>query len=159
MLDHPLQKQPIELDAFGGGELRHFFVGEHTGHEAAGLMMRVRPGDLLAAHFEPLAHHVHLVFLRYLDAQAEPLEVLGRGAIGDERHHLHRLRVVADHPLHEFDVGRRVTDFRQIGGLRGADRLRFLSRRAGLKDASASRRTAAGGLTGADADGERQSQY
>jgi len=38
----------------------------------------------------------------------------------DERHHLNRLRVMADHPLHELDVGVDVIDLRHVGcGFRG----------------------------------------
>ena len=66
----------------------------------------------------------------------------------DQRDHLHGLRVVADHALHELDVGGGGLDLRQVGGLRRADGLGVLSRRAGLKDLSGGRGAAAGRLAG-----------
>ena len=48
--------------------------------------------------------------------------------------HLDRLRVVADHALHELDVGRGVLHARQIGRLVGADHASGLSGRARLHD-------------------------
>ena len=46
--------------------------------------------------------------------------------------HLHRLRVVADHALHELHVRLRVLHPGQIGGLRRADGLAGLAGRARL---------------------------
>ena len=48
--------------------------------------------------------------------------------------HLDRLRVVADHPLHELDVGAGVLHLRQVAGLGGGDDLARLARRARLHD-------------------------
>jgi hypothetical protein len=49
-------------------------------------------------------HHVDLVELRDLDPQRELPHVVAGGARLQERGHLDRLRVMADHPLHELDV-------------------------------------------------------
>ena len=48
--------------------------------------------------------------------------------------HLDRLRVVADHALHELDVGGGEADLRQIDRARGVDGLARLAGCAGLDD-------------------------
>ena len=159
VLDHSHQEEPIELDAFRVGELRHFFRRQHAGHEAAGLVMRVRSGDRGAAILQPLPHHVHLVVLRNLDPQAESLHVRIGGAIGDERHHFNRLRVVADHALHEFHVGSGGLDLRKVGRLRRVDGPGVLAGRARLQDPGAGRRAAAGGLACGRAADDSGAEY
>ena len=83
--------------------------------------MRPRIGNLLAARLQPLAHHLHLVLLRDVDPQRQLAHIVGRGARRHQRDHLHRLRVVADHALHELDVGAGVLHLREIAGLRRGD--------------------------------------
>ena len=51
-----------------------------------------------------------------------------------EPDHLNRLRVVADHALHELDVVAGVLHLGEIGGLLGGDDLARLTGRAGLND-------------------------
>ena len=74
-------------------------------------VMRVRPGNLLPARLQPLLHHLDLVGLGHLDAQAELLHVLARSARREQLGHLDRLRVVGDHSLHEADVAVGVPTF------------------------------------------------
>ena len=67
--------------------------------------MRVRARHLLAARLEPALHHLDLVRLRHVDALGEHPHVVALGPLRQQRGHLERLRVMADHPLHEPDVG------------------------------------------------------
>ena len=97
-------------------------------------MKCVERAHLLSARAEPALHHVDLVLLRHVDPQRELLHVLGRGSRRHERGHLDRLRVVADHALHELDVGVDVLDVRQVGRRIGRDDAARLARRAGLND-------------------------
>ena len=76
-----------------------------------------------------------------------------------QRHHFHRLRVVADHALHEFHVGRGGPDLREVGGLRGVDGLGVLAGRARLQDPGAGRRAAAGGLARGRAVDDSGAEY
>jgi hypothetical protein len=55
---------------------------------------------------KPRPHHLDLVGLRDLDAQREHFHVVALCAGLEQLDHLDRLRVVANHALHEFDVGR-----------------------------------------------------
>jgi hypothetical protein len=51
-----------------------------------------------------------------------------------QRDHLDGLRVVADHPLHEFDVRADELHLRQVDGFDGADHLSRLTGRTRLDD-------------------------
>ena len=89
---------------------------------------------LLSAIREPSLHHLDLVDLRQLDAQRELLHNVAAAAGAQEIGHLDRLRVMADHPLHELDVGADVLHLRKIDRLLGADHPRRLARSARLDD-------------------------
>ena len=61
-------------------ELGHLLGREHARHQRrAVLVMRVRIGQRLAARRQPVLHHLDLVVLRDLDAQAELLHVVAAG--------------------------------------------------------------------------------
>jgi hypothetical protein len=134
VLDHAFEKQPIELGALGGCQRRHLVGCEHAGHHPAGHVMRVLVGQRRAARGEPAAHHLDLVLLRHVDAHAELLHVVALRVRRDQRDHLHGLRVMADHPLHELDVGGGGANFREVGGLPHANDTAGLTRCARLQD-------------------------
>ena len=122
------------------GEPGHFLGREHAGHQrGAGRMVRVRIRQRLAAAFQPVLHHLDLVGLRHLDPQRELPHVLAAAPGLQQRRHLQRLRVMADHPLHEPHVRRGVLDVRQIGRRRGADDAAGLAGCARLDDGRARR--------------------
>ncbi len=135
MLDHELEEQPIEGVAASVGEASHLFGGEHARHQRrAGRVVRVRARDLLSAGLQPPLHHLDFVRLRHLDALGEQPHVVAAGALRQQGRHLERLRVVADHTLHEPDVGGRELDPREIAGFLGGNRARRLSGGARLDD-------------------------
>jgi hypothetical protein len=97
------------------------------GHQRRAVhVMRVRVRQFLPARAQPALHHVNLVFLRDRDAQRQPAHGLVLRAVVDEGAHLERLRVVADHALHELDVGLGELHARLVGGLSRRDGPRFL---------------------------------
>ena len=140
MFDHAREEEPIEISTLRPREVRHLLGREHAGHQGrAGHPMCARGRDLLAADFQPALHHLDLVLLRHVDPQGELLHVLAAGPRRDQGDHLHGLRVVADHPLHELDVRPDVLDLRQIGRLLGGDDAARLARGARLDDGRARR--------------------
>jgi hypothetical protein len=94
----------------------------------------VRVRQRLAADLEPRLHHLDLIFLRDRDAHAQLLHVRIERPLLQQVHHLHGLRVVADHPLHEGHVRFRELHLRQIGRRGFRDNARRLPRRTGLDD-------------------------
>src|ERR1043165_9504387 len=115
MLDHAFEKQPIELAAFAVLEALHLVGREHPGHQRGAVRVQLGAArDALAADLEPPLHHLDHVVLRQFDAQRELLHLVAGGTRLEQFHHLQRLRVMADHPLHELDVGAGVLDLRQV---------------------------------------------
>src|SRR5205814_729238 len=68
-------------------------------------VLRIGVGNGLMPIAKPLLHHFDLVFWRHLDAPSQNTDVRAGRALGNESSHHQRLRVVADHSLHEADVG------------------------------------------------------
>jgi hypothetical protein len=96
--------------------------------------MRMRVGDLLAPHLQPALHQHDLVLLRQRDAAGQQPHVFSIGARLQQRDHFQRLRVVADHVLHEPHVRRCVADPRQIDRFRCRDDTRRFARGARLQN-------------------------
>ncbi len=135
MFDHAFEEQPIELGAFRVGQPFHLVRGQHAGHQRGTVHVhRVPVRHLLASYVQPALHHLDLIVLRELDAQGEPLQVLAAASRLQQFDHLQCLRMMADHPLHELDVGPNVLHPRQVGRLVSGDDLARLARRARLDD-------------------------
>ena len=132
----------------------HFLRREHPGHQLRVVhVVRVLARDLLAPDLQPVLHHLDLVRLRHVDPVSQQPHILAARARGDERHHFHGLRVMADHPLHESDVRLGVADVREIGGGGGRHDAARLARRARLDNRRLRRNIRrAAGRTGKDSD-------
>ena len=129
------RKQPVELRPLDLRQARHLLRGQHARHEGrAGRMMRVQVRHLLTAPGQPFLHHLDFVGLRQLDALRQLPDGVAAAVRGHQRGHVERLRVMADHPLHEADVGRRERHFRQVRGGCGIDDPAVLPGRAWLDD-------------------------
>ena len=135
MLDHDLEKEAIELGPLCRGQARHLLGREHPRHQRGVVaMVRVRVGSVLAAGLQPVLHHVDLVDLRSVDAPAS-IRMSSRAVRDVEQaDHVDRLRVVADHPLHEAHVRWRIRHVRQVGSRRRGNHTTRLARSAGLHD-------------------------
>ena len=77
-------------------------------------LMGVLLGRGLPVSGQPLLHHRDLVDLRQLDALPKRPHLRTSSAGLQQFDHLHGLRVVPDHPLHEPNVSGREADLRQI---------------------------------------------
>src|SRR5689334_13096118 len=102
VLDHAVEKEPVEGNALRLAQRLELVVGEHAVHPHVVPGGRVR-GEL-PVPAEPPLHDVDLGQLRLVDLPRE-LEHLRIGAIRlrHPRHH-DGLGVVGDHALHELDV-------------------------------------------------------
>ena len=135
VFDHALEKQPIEFAPFRGREPVHLLRRQHAGHQRrAHRMVRMRRGNLFPARRQPSLHHLDFVGLRDLDALRQlPHGVTGRPAV-DQVGHLHGLRMMADHALHELHVGGGMPNARAVDRLGCTDDTARFARRAGLDD-------------------------
>ena len=118
MLDHAFEKEAIELVPLAFARRSISSPVSMPGISGApGAWWACGSGSGLAAILQPALHHADLVRLRDVDSLRQQAHALGRAAFGHERRHLDRLRVVANHALHEPDVGGGELDTRQIDGL------------------------------------------
>ncbi len=114
------------------GHRRHRRHVHHSGH-AGVIHLRhvVHHGNSLAALAQPGLHEADFVGLRDADPLAELLHILAAAVFAQQIDHLHCLRMVVDHALHEIGIGltdRRSGDFdggcgKNLAGRAGRARL------------------------------------